>query len=122
MNSVSDERQEQPAKWERVYLQLINALFAVAGILFTWNVFIAGRGGERWIPARVNTSVQNWLAASRLRAFCFNVLWIGFPLSIFGYLVRWHSRRELLTLIVLMSVVPLFMARSDRDIPQPIRK
>jgi hypothetical protein len=100
-------------------------------MLFTWNVFstsdwqvrsgylfivgwiIAVWGAKRWIPRRSNTSVQNWLAASRVRAFCFNLLWIGFPLSVFGYLVRWHSPWELLTLIVLMSVVPLLMGRSD---------
>jgi hypothetical protein len=136
MNSVSDDRQGQPAKWERVYLQLINLLFTVAGMLFTWNVFstsdwrvrsgylfivgwiLAVRGGGRWIPARVNTSVRNWLAASRLRAFSFNLLWIGFPLIVFGYLVRWHSRWELLTMIVLMSVIPLFIWRSDPDTPR----
>jgi hypothetical protein len=140
MNRVSDERQEHPAKWERVYLQLINVLFAVAGMLFTWNVFstsdwrvrsgylfvlgwiIAVRVGGRWIPAHVNTSVQSWLSASRLLAFCFNLLWIGFPLSVFGYLVRWHARWELLTMILLMSVVPLFMWRSDPDIPQNVPK
>jgi hypothetical protein len=140
MNSVSDDRREQPAKWERVYLQMINVLFAAAGVLFTWSVFstsdwrvrsgylfivgwiIAVRGGESWVPAEVKAFVQNWLAANRLRAFCFNLLWIGFPLSVFGYLVRWHPRWELLTLIVLMSVIPLFMWGSDRDIPQNVPK
>jgi len=73
------------------------------------------------MSGRVYTSVQNWLAASRLRAFCFNLLWIGFPLSVFGYIVRWH-RWELLALIVLVSVVPPIMRRSDRDIPQNVPK
>jgi hypothetical protein len=42
MNSLSEQRQEEPAKWERVYLQVINVLFAAAGALFTWNVFSTG--------------------------------------------------------------------------------
>jgi len=135
MSSVSEQGQETPARWERVYLQVINIFFAAVGMLFTWNVFstsdwrvrsgyiflvawvLAVRSGERWIPTRLIASVQHWRATGRLHEFCFNLLWVGFPLGVFGYLVRWHSRWELVTLIVLMSLVPLFMWRPDRDVP-----
>ena len=134
MSNSSEQRREQPAKWERVYLQVINVLFAAAGALFTWNVFstsdwrvrsgfifiviwiIALRGGERLVPTPFITRVQDWRAVRRLHEFLFNLLWIGFPLGVFSYLVRWHSRWELITLIVLMSLVPLFMWRPNRTV------
>jgi hypothetical protein len=135
MNGLSERRQEQPEKWERVYLQTINVLFAVAGALFTWNVFSTGdwrvrsgyifivvwiivvRVGTRLIATPFVARVQNWRAASRLHEFGFGLLWIGFPLSVFGYLVRWHSRWELVTMILIMSLVPLFVWRPNRTAP-----
>ena len=140
MDDSSEQRQEQPARWERVYLQVINMLFAVAGALFSWNVFstsdwrvrsgfifivvwiIALRGGERLVPTELITRVQDWRAVRRFNEFLFNLLWVGFPLSVFGYFVRWHSRWELITLIVLMSLVPLFMWRSNRTVRPDIHQ
>ena len=131
MNSLSEERQEEPAKWERIYLQVINVLFVAAGALFTWNIFSTGdwrirsgyifivvwiitlRLGTRLIPVPFITRVQDWRAARRLHELGFSLLWIGFPLSVFGYLVRWHSRWELVTMILIMSFLPLFTWRQN---------
>ena len=135
MNGLSEQRQEEPAKWEQVYLQGINVLLAVAGALFAWNIFstgdwrvrsgyifivgwiIAVRVGTRLIAAPFIARVQNWRAARRLHEFGFGLLWIGSPLGIFGYLVRWHSRWELVTLILIMSLAPLFLGRPSRTVP-----
>ena len=140
MNSLSEQRQEEPAKWARVYLQVINVLFAAAGALFTWNVFSTGdwrvrlgyifivvwiialRVGTRLIPTPFVARVQHWRAARRLHEFGFSLLWLGFPLSVFGFLVRWHSRWELVTMILIMSLVPLFMWRPNRTVPPDVHK
>ena len=140
MNSLSEQRQEEPAKWERVYLQVINVLFAAVGALFTWSVFSTGdwrvrsgyifivvwiialRVGTRLIPTPLLARVQDWRAARRLHEFGFSLLWIGFPLSVFGFLVRWHSRWELVTMILIMSVVPLFMWRPNPTVPPDVQK
>ena len=42
MNSLLEQRQEEPAKWERIYLHGVNVLLAAVGALFTWNVFSTG--------------------------------------------------------------------------------
>jgi hypothetical protein len=125
-----------PAKWERFYLAALNCLLTGVAVLLLWNVmtttgwrirsayiFIIGWGialrmGGKWIPSKLTTSVQGWRAKGRLHEFFFNVLWIGLPLGIFGYLARWRSPWELLTLILLMSLIPLFfMSSPDHQHP-----
>jgi hypothetical protein len=52
------------------------------------------------------------------------VLWIGLPLGIFGYLARWHSLWELLTLILLMfaySAVFHSVAKSRTHSPTSLK-
>lgn len=140
MNSLSEPRQQEPARWERVYLHVINVLLATAGALFTWNIFstgdwrvrsgyifivawvIAVRVGTRLIPTPLIGRVQDWRAARRVHEFGFSLLWIGFPLSVFGYLVRWHSRWELLTIILIMSLVPLLVWRPNRTVPRDVNE
>ena len=140
MNSLPEQRQEGPAKWERVYLEVINVLFAAAGALITWNVFSTGdwrvrsgyifivvwivalRVGSRLIPAQFIARIQDWRTSSRIHEFGFSLLWIGFPLSVFGYLVRWHSRWELVTMILIMSLVPLFVGLPNRTVPPDVHK
>jgi len=103
-----------PAKWERFYLGVINALLGVAALLLFWNiittsdwrvrsayVFLIGWGialrlAGRWIPAGLTAAVQHWRTRGRLYELGFNLLWIGLPLGTFGYLARWPSRWELL--------------------------
>jgi hypothetical protein len=128
-----------PAKWERFYLLALNLLLVVVAALLFLNVMttsgwrtrsaylfliawgIALRIGGRWIPFRVATSVEGWRARGRLHEFFFNVLWVGLPLGIFGYLARWRSRWELVGLILLMSLIPLFFMRSpDHQDPAQI--
>jgi hypothetical protein len=119
-----------PAKWERFYLVALNLLLAVVAALLFRSVMttsgwrtrsaylfliawgIALRIGRSWIPSRLTASVEGWRAKGRLHEFFFNVLWLGLPLGIFGYLARWHSRWELVGLILLMSLFPLFFMRS----------
>ena len=140
MNSLLEQSQAEPAKWERIYLQVVNVLVAAAGALFTWNVFSTGdwrvrsayifivvwivslKVGTRLIPTQCIARVQDWRAASRLHEFGFSLLWIGFPLSVFGYLVRSHSRWELITMILIMSLVPLFVWRPNRTVPPDIHE
>jgi hypothetical protein len=140
MNSLSEQQQQEPAKWERVYLQVINVLFAAAGALFTWNVFSTGdwrvrsgyiflvawvialRVGVRLIPTPLIARVQDWRATRRVHEFGFSLLWVGFPLSVFGYIVRWHSRWELVTMILIMSLVPFFVWRPNRTTPPDIHE
>jgi hypothetical protein len=121
-----------PATWERVYIGVLYVLLAIATVLFLWDVLttdgwrfrsasifiigwaIAVRLGAKWVPSKWSASLNRWLARGRLYVFCFNLLWIGFPVGVFGYLARWHPHWELLTLIMLMSVIPsLFMGRPD---------
>lgn len=135
MNGLSEQRQEEPAKWERVYVQAINVLFVVAGAFLIWNVFstsdwrtrsgcifivawtITLRLGARLIPTSFMARVQNWRAARRLHEFGFGLLRIGTPFSVFGYLVRWRSPWELVTMILIMSLLPLFFWGPDRSVP-----
>ncbi len=140
MSSPSVHRQEEPARWERIYLRVINVLLVAAGALFTWNVFSTGnwrvrsayifivvwiialRVGTRLIPTPFVTRVQDWRAARRLHEFGFSLLWIGFPLSVFGYLVRWHPRWEMITMILIMSLAPLCLWRPNRTVPPDVHK
>jgi hypothetical protein len=123
------------AKWERAYLGMLYVLLAVAATLFFWGtminstwrtrsafVFIIGwviavRLGAKWVPSKWAASVNRWLARGRLYAFCFNLLWNGFPLGVFGYLARWQPRWELLTLILTTSLIPLlFLGKTDTKV------
>jgi hypothetical protein len=138
MNSLTEQRQEEPAKWERIYLHGVNVLLAAVGALFTWNVFSTGdwrvrsgyifivvwmialKVGTRLVPTQFITRVQNWRAGSRLHEFLFSLLRAGLPVSLFGYLVRWHSRWELVTIILITSLMPLFMWRPNQTVPPSI--
>jgi hypothetical protein len=123
-----------PAKWERVYLGMLYVLLAAVAALFFWDIMttngwrvrsafifvigwgIAVRVGAKWIPSRLTASLHGWLARGRLHVFCFNLLWFGVPFGIFAYLARWHSRLEMLTIILLASLMPLlFMRPSERN-------
>jgi hypothetical protein len=82
------------------------------------SVSLPHRMGRRVTNGRKMGSIlvdcfrQGWRAKGRLHEFFFNVLWIALPLGIFGYLGQWHSPWELLVLILLMSLIPLFFMQS----------